>query len=177
MWRFFTFRVDTQITNFGSFWSTRLKLKRLRTKALGNSKCRTFSVLHEKFLLWPHHTLTHTHTLQFFFCFQGGRSVVDRTQTPKSQTHHTLQATHKRLEILLSDRRGRHCAFVAPWCWLFSIWPICDVNEQVTNQKRAERSLYSFPYIPLQPHFLAKSGLNFLPSLAQKIYRILFSLR
>lgn len=157
MWRFFTFRVDTQITNFGSFWSTRLKLKRLKTKAIGNSKCRTFSVLHEKFLLWPH--CTHTH--YSFFCFQGGRSVVDRTQTPKSQTHHTLQATHKRLEILLSDRRGRHC-FLALWCWLFSIWPICDVN--VKSPIRSELSpVYSFPLYTIATAF-SKSGLNFLPS-------------
>lgn len=94
MWRFFTFRVDTQITNFGSFWSTRLNLKRLRTKALGNSKCRTFSVLHEKFLLWPHHTLTHTHTLySFFFVFRVGE-VSSTGPKRRNHRHTTLCRPH-----------------------------------------------------------------------------------
>jgi hypothetical protein len=93
VWRFFTFRVDTQITNFGSFWSTRLKLKRLRTKALGNSKCRTFfSAAREIPSLAPPHTHTHTHSTVFFL-FSGWEKCrrpdpnAEITDTPHSAGH------------------------------------------------------------------------------------------
>lgn len=122
-------------------------------------------------------TYTHTHTTFEFFLFQGGRSVVDRAQSPKSQTHHTLQATHKRLVILLSSRRRRH-RYLALWCRLDSNMAAVTSTDS-SNQSELAFSLVvstiDSPIFPsqTQPHFRAKSGLNFLPSFARQT-KVLF---